>query len=214
MDVSKLNTRFERPDLLVLTPPQRTGFSTISNDGYAIGLGGYTPYGRVLLGGEYQYADLGEESSSAGRTNRLETSYLVATVGYAVLTAWRWTFYPYLNIGRGTATLTLKNRTGGATVEGSSDAAFDDVVLYPGFESTLKGSYVIVQPGLGFDYLVLRSDARHVGIVLGVRLGSAITPNRTTWKYGGRTVFGGPDVGPSGGLFRLQVGVGGFRLAK
>ena len=99
MDVSKLNVRFERPDLLLLVPPQRTGFPTISNDGYSIGVGGYAPVGRVLFGGEWHYSDLGEESSSAGKTNRLETSYVMGTVGYALFTGWRFTFYPFFGVG-------------------------------------------------------------------------------------------------------------------
>ncbi|MFI5311494.1 MAG: hypothetical protein ACHQQ3_09695, partial [Gemmatimonadales bacterium] len=99
MDVSKLNAHFERPDLLLLTPPQRTGYDAISNDGYSIGIGAYTPVGRILLGGEAHYADLGEESSSSGKTNRLETSYGMATVGFAAFTGWRWTIYPFLGVG-------------------------------------------------------------------------------------------------------------------
>ena len=57
-------------------------------------------------------------------------------------------------------------------------------------------------------------DSSRVGVVLGVRFATAISPNRTTWTHNGRTVFGGPDVGPVGGMLRLSVGIGGFKMAK
>jgi opacity protein-like surface antigen len=109
-DVSKLNARFERPDLKLLTPPRTTGFDAISNDAVGYGFGGYGPIGRLLLGGEYQYGDVGEEASPSGRTNRLETTYIMATAGYAIYNGWKFTLYPYLGIGAGQVTLSLKIR--------------------------------------------------------------------------------------------------------
>jgi len=214
MDVSALNPRFERPDLLALNPPQRTGFDAISNDGYSIGIGGYTPVGRVLLGGEWHYSDIGEESSSFGKTNRLETNYAMATVGFAAFTGWRWTFYPFLGIGVGNVTLTLRDRNGVPQAPLTSDPSFDQIVLSGADVAKLSGSYVMVQPGLGFDYLALRQNADHMGFVLGLRFSSAISPNRTTWTYGGRSVFGAPDVAPSGVMLRVVFGIGGFRLVQ
>ena len=209
MDVSKLNQRFQRPDLA----PVKTGFDAISNDAYAVGVGGYTTYGRILLGGDAQYADLGEESSSAGKTNRLETAYVMGTVGFAAYTTWRFSLYPMLGVGFGSATLTLRNRTGGPTVSSVTQPSFDDIILSPGADSKIKGSYVLLVPGIGFDYLMLNSEDSHIGVTLGIRIESAITPNRTTWTYKGRSVFGAPDAGPSGGMVRLQLGIGGFRTA-
>jgi hypothetical protein len=214
MDVSKLNPRFERPDLLVLVPPQRTGFDAISNDGYSIGIGGYTPAGRVLLGGEWHYSDIGEESSTFGETNRLETNYAMATVGFAVWTGWRWTLYPFLGVGAGRVTLTLRDRFGVPLAPLTQDPSFDEIILSNAPESKINGSYLMLQPGLGFDYLALRDDKNHVGLVLGLRFSTAITPNRTTWTYQGRSVYGAPDVAPAGAMLRLVFGVGGFRMAK
>ena len=149
-DVSKLNARFERPDLKLLTPPRTTGFDAISNDAVGYGFGGYGPIGRLLLGGEFQYADVGEEASPNGRTNRLETTYLMATAGYALFNGWRFTLYPYIGIGGGQVTVSLKSRDGGPTVSSTSNPTFDEVVLSPGQSSTMKGAYILVQPGLGF----------------------------------------------------------------
>jgi opacity protein-like surface antigen len=212
MDVSKVNERFDRPDLLLLNPPQRTGFDDISNDGYAVGIGGYFPYGRMLIGGEFQYADLGQESSPAGKTNQITTTYVIAQIGYAVFTGWHFTVYPILGVGGGNLTLTLKNRNGGASLPASANPTFDDVVLSPGAQSQMSGFYVLVQPGVGFDYLILRNEKDHVGLSLGIRITTSISPNRTTWKYQGNDVFGGPDAGPAATSIRLSLGVGGFRI--
>ena len=214
VDVSRLNTRFSRPDLLLLVPPQRTGFEAISGDGYSIGIGGYTPVGRVLLGGEWHYSDLGEESSPDAKTNRLETTYAMATVGYAAWTGWRFTLYPYLGVGAGSVTLTLRTRNTVSPPPLGANPTFDEIILGGADESRITGTYVMVQPGVGFDYLALRSNQQHVGFVLGVRFSSAITPNRTSWKYAGRSVFGAPDTAPKGAMLRLVFGIGGFKLAQ
>ena len=213
-DVSKLNARFERPDLKLLTPPRSTGFLAISNDAVGYGFGGYGPIGRLLLGGEFQYGDVGEEASPNGRTNRLESTYVMATAGYALFNGWKFTLYPYLGIGAGQVSLSLKSRDGGPTVSSTSNPTFDEVILSPGQSSTMKGSYILVQPGVGFDYLLLRNQKDRFGITLGMRFSTNLSPNRTTWKYQGRDVYGGPDVGPVGTSFRLIFGIGGYRLAK
>jgi hypothetical protein len=211
MDVSKLNPRFERLDL---EEKDRPGFFTISNDGYSVGFGGYGPImQRLVLGGEWHMADLGQEASPSGKTNQLATKYGMGTLGYAVLTAWRLNVVPFLGLGAGTATLTLKVRGGGPSVPDGQDPTFDEVIMSPGSESVMKGKYVMVQPGLAADFLLLRQETDRIGISLGVRFSSMITPNRTTWTYNGREVFGGPDLGPSGGVIRVSAGVGGFRLA-
>jgi opacity protein-like surface antigen len=210
MDVTKLNPHFERLDL---GASERPGYFTISNDGFSIGGGGYAAVlDRLLVGGEYHFADLGEEASPSGRTNALTTKYVLGTVGYAAFTAWRLNVAPFLGLGVGTAALTLRNRNGGAKVPTDLDPTFDEIVMSPGSRSVLKASYFMVQPGLRVDFLLLPQTDSRIGAVLGLHMSSSLSPNRTTWKYEGRNVFGGPDLGPSGGTFRLVMGLGGFRL--
>ena len=86
MDVSKLNPHFGRLDLPTASRP---GFSTISNDGYSVGMGGYGPVlDRLLLGAEFRATDLGQESKPAGKTNQITTRDWTATAGWAVYTRW------------------------------------------------------------------------------------------------------------------------------
>lgn len=211
MDVSKLNPHFERLDLDV---SKRPGFYTLSNDAYSIGAGGYgVIFRRFTVGAEVHYADVGQETSPTGKTNQMTTSYFMAKGGYAILTGWKFTIAPTLGIGVGTLDLSLKSRGGGASLPASQDWTFDEIIASPGASTTVKGTYVMVQPGIGIDYLALNDDKSTMGLMIGLHIASAITPNRTTWTYGGRTLFGGPDVGPVGGMVRLVVGIGGFRLA-
>ncbi len=212
VDVRKLNDRFSRPDLA--TGAVRPGFDALSNDGFIIGGGAYTPIGRVMLGGEFHYSDIGLESSPAGKTNQLTTNYFMATVGYAVWTNWKVSITPYFGVGIGKMTLTLKNRDGGPTIPATASPTFDDVVFSPGQQSRLIGSYYLMQPGIAVDYLVLRDTNSRVGVTLGLRLGTSITPNRTTWQYRGRDVFGAPDAGPVGPSMRLIFGIGGFKMSR
>jgi opacity protein-like surface antigen len=213
MDVTKLNPHFERTD--IANPANRPGFFTLSNDGYSIGGGAYgAVLDRLLVGGEWHMADIGEESSPSGKTNALTTNYFMGTVGYAAWTSWRINVAPYLGLGLGSAALTLKDRNGGSTVSSTQDPTFDEIVEKPGSKSVIDGKYVMVQPGIRVDFLLLPQTTSRMGIVVGVHLSSAISPNRTTWTYQGRQVFGGPDMGPSGGLLRVVAGFGGFRLGR
>lgn len=210
MDVSRLNPHFERLDL---DPANRPGYFTLSNDGYAVGFGGYgVVLDRLMLGGEWNSADLGEEASPSGKTNQITTQYVLGTIGYAAWTSWHVNVIPFVGIGRGTLDLILRNRDGGPTVSTTQDPTIDEIIASPGTRSVVTGSYFLVQPGVAVDVLLLRQTTSQLGVTLGLRFASAISPNRTTWKYLGRTVFGGPDVGPTGGVVRILAGIGGFRM--
>lgn len=214
MGVGDLNARFSRADLLLLTPPQHTGYDAIADHGYSIGIGGYTPVGRALFGGEWHYSDIGTESSSYGKTNHLETNYAMATVGFAAWTGWRFTLYPFVGIGPGSVKLTLQNRFGYPQAPLTQDPSFDEIVLNNAAENVITGTYLIFQPGLGFDYLALRDDNSHRGWVIGLRLSTGVTPHRTIWTYQGRSVYGAPDVAPVGTMLRVVFGIGGFKMGK
>ncbi len=208
-DPTMVNSHFTRPDLA-----NGTGFSALSNDAYSVGIGGSTPIAGMIAGFEWTYADFGYETSPQGKTNRAETTYFMLTGGLPFYTTWKMTLFPFLGVGAGSMRVTLKTRDGGPSVSTTKSPTFDEIVLSPGLESQILGTYLMVQPGLGLDYLLLSDDPKsHLGVTLGVRFGTAITPNRTPWKYRGTEVFGGPTFQPSGGTLRVLVGIGGFRIA-
>ncbi len=210
MDVSKLNPHFERLDLAQVDRP---GFFTLSNDGYSLGVGGYGPVtGRIVLGAEWSTASMGEEASPSGKTNAISTTYAMGTLGFAAWTNWRINVIPFAGIGLGKVKLTLKSRDGGPTVPDTQDPTFDEIIMSPGSLSQIDGSYLMVQPGLAVDFLILNQTSQTIGLTLGVRFSSVLSPNRTSWTYQGRDVFGGPDTGPTAGSVKVILGVGGFRM--
>jgi hypothetical protein len=200
-NVNALNVRFDS-----------ARYDAIAGHGFSIGGGAYVPFGRALFGGEYHDADFGFESTGTGRTNRMRSHYWMATVGYALYTTWQLNFVGFLGVGMGTTKVTVSDRNGGTVVGTAVDPLFDDILSHPGFSSTITGSYSVFQPGVGVDYLMLRSDRSHVGVTFGLRVGTTVSPHRTSWSYGGRDVVGAPDAGPVGSFVRLSLGVGGFRL--
>ncbi len=201
-NVDALNVRFDS-----------TRYDVIAGHGYSIGIGGYVPFGRALFGAEYHDADFGSESTAIGRTNKVESRYWMATVGYALYTTWQFNFVGFLGVGMGTTTLNVSDRNGGATVGTSVDPLFNDILNSPGFSSTITGSYMVFQPAVGVDYLMLRTKDSHAGVTFGLRFGTTISPHRTSWSYEGRDVVGAPDAGPVGSFLRLSVGIGGFNFA-
>ena len=202
-NVSALNVRFDS-----------THYDAIAGHGFSIGGGGYLPFGRALFGGEYHDADFGFESTGSGRTNKMHSHYWMATVGYALVTTWQINVIGFLGVGMGSTKIVVSDRNGGATVGTNVDPLFNDILATPGLSSTLTGSYSVFQPGIGLDYLMLRSDKSHVGVTFGLRVGTTISPHRTAWSYLGRNVVGAPDAGPVGSFLRLSLGVGGFRLLQ
>jgi hypothetical protein len=200
-NVDLLNARFDS-----------TKYDAIAGHGYSIGAGAYVPFGRALFGAEYHAADFGFESSSIGRTNKMNSAYWMGTVGYAFYTTWQFNFLGFLGVGEGTTKLVVSDRNGGATVATNVDPLFNDILSNPGFSSTINGTYTLVQPGIGVDYLMLRSEKSQIGVTFGIRLGTTISPHRTAWTYEGRNVVGAPDAGPVGSFVRLTLGVGGFKL--
>ncbi len=202
-NVTALNVRFDSAK-----------YDAIAGHGFSIGGGGYIPYGRALFGGEYHDADFGFESTGSGRTNKMHSHYWMVTGGYALWTSWHFNVIGFLGVGMGSTKITVSDRNGGATASTAIDPLFDDVLSHPGFSSVLTGTYSVFQPGIGIDYLMLKSETSQVGVTFGLRMGTTISPHRTAWTYEGHNVVGAPDAGPVGSFLRLSVGVGGFKLAR
>ncbi len=192
-----------------------TRFDAIANHGYSLGGGFYIPFGRMLFGGEYNVVDFGYESNAQGRTNKMGSNYWQVTIGYDVISTWRFNVFPYLGVGQGTTRLAVSDPAGGATIPSNvQNPLFNDILNPPGSGSILDGTYTLVQPGIGIDYLLLRSTTSTAGVTLGIRFGSTIAPHRTAWRYQGNDVAGAPDAGAVGSFVRIVIGVGGFKLGK
>ena len=182
-------------------------FAGLSNDGISYGFGGYYAYGRALLGADVSHTAYGEEGLSTGRSDDLNATQMLATVSYAVLATGRVNMFPTFGIGSGRFDVTLHARDG--TTTSNPAPTFDEVAENPGPSSMLSGHHLLYSVGGGADFLVVRRAADKGGVVLGLRGGYLLAPNRTTWTSSGRPVVTGPDASAGGPFLRIVVGVGG-----
>jgi hypothetical protein len=184
-------------------------YFAVSNDAISYGGGGRVSFGRMVLGGEFAMTEFGEEGNPAnGKTSALRSQFYLAQVGYAVYAGRHFNAYPMMGVGAGTMVVTLSDRNGGGAPAAGVDPSFTDIIFHPNHSSKLNATYLLFEPSIGVDWLVLRSVGDRLGVTFGARLGKKISPNRAAWKLDGRKVVGGPDLGPDGAWFRLTAGIG------
>jgi hypothetical protein len=185
------------------------GYFAVSNDAISYGGGARLNYGRMILGGEFAMTDFGEEGDPRnGRTSALRSRFFLGQVGYAWYAGRHLNLYPMLGVGAGTMVVTLSDRNGGGAPAAGVDPTFTEILQHPNYSSKLEATYLLFEPAIGGDWLVLRSVGDRFGLTLGARLGVKIAPNRAAWKLDGRKVVGGPDLGPDGMWLRLTAGIG------
>lgn len=184
-------------------------FFAVSNDAISYGGGLRLGFGRVIVGGEFAYTDFGEEGDPVnGLTSSLRSRFYLGQFGYAWWAGRHFNLYPMIGVGAGTMQVELGNRNGGGSPPAGRDPTFTEVVVHPNYSSKLDATYLLFEPAIGADWLVLRSVADRMGVTIGARLGKKFSPNRAAWKLNGGKVIGGPDVGPDGTWFRLTAGIG------
>lgn len=184
-------------------------YFSVSNDAISYGGGVRTSWGRMIFGGEFAVTTFGEEGDpGSGRNSSLRSRFVLGQIGYAWWAGRHLNIYPMLGVGSGTMVLTLSDRTGGGAPPAGVDPTFTDIALHPNYSSKLDAMYLLFEPAIGADWLVLRSLGDRFGLTFGARVGKKIAPNRAEWKLDGRKVIGGPDVGPDGVWLRLSAGIG------
>jgi hypothetical protein len=185
------------------------GYFAVSNDAISFGGGVRGRWGRLIFGGEFSAIDFGEEGDPVkGKTSALRSRYYLAQIGYATWAGRHLNVYPMLGVGAGTMSLTLADRNGGGSPPAGVDPTFTEIVLHPNSSSLVVANYLLFEPAIGADWLVLRSVGDRLGLTVGARIGKSFAPNRAAWKLDGGKVIGGPDVGPDGMFARLTFGVG------
>lgn len=183
-------------------------FAGLSNDGISYGLSGYYAYGRALIGGDFSHTTYGEEGLSNGRSDDLNATQMLGTVSYALVANGHVNLFPTLGIGAGHFDVTLRDRAG--TISASEQTpTFSEVALTPGQSTMVSGHHLLYSVGGGADFLIGRRSSDKMGIVLGLRGGYLVAPNRTTWTSNGRPVITGPDASSGGPFMRIVIGVGG-----
>lgn len=195
MSVDALNAR--------MAPSQ---FAPLSNDAVSYGASGYFAVGRALIGAELARSAFGEEGLNNGRTDELSSMHGLVTAAYAIVSTERLSIFPQLGVGAGRLDVSLRDRAGTGTT--APQPTFDEVAQSPGSESRLSGRHLLYAFGGGADYLVARAGST-AGVVLGLRAGMLMSPNRTTWTRDGQSIVAGPDAAAGGPYLRVVVGVGG-----
>ena len=195
MSVDALNAR--------MTPSQ---FAPLSDDAVSYGASGYLAVGRALLGADVARAAFGEEGLNNGRTDELTALQALATASYALISTERLSIFPQLGVGLGRVQVALRDRSGAGTT--ATQPTFDEVAQAPGTESRMDGRHLLYSFGAGADYLVSRAGSS-AGVVLGMRAGMLVSPNRTTGTRGGQSIVAGPDAAAGGPFVRIVVGLGG-----
>ena len=184
-------------------------YFAVSNDAISYGGGGRLAFGRMIFGGEFAMTDFGEEGNPVNvKTSALRSNFYLAQVGYAVYAGRHLNIYPMLGVGAGRMVVTLSDRNGGGKPPAGVDPSFTDIVLHPNYSSKLDATYLLFEPSIGGDWLVLRSVADRMGLTLGARVGQKLAPNRAAWHLNGGKVVGGPDIGPNGPWLRRTAGIG------
>ena len=181
-------------------------FAPLSNDAVSYGASGYVAIGRALLGADVARSAFGEEGLNNGRTDDLSAAHALGTVGYAIVSTERLTLFPRIGVGVGRIEVTLRDRSGAASA--SSQPTFDEVAQSPGAESRMSGRHLAYDFGGGADYMASRAGSSR-GVVLGMRAGMFVSPNRTTWTRNDQRIVAGPDAAAGGPYLRIVVGLGG-----
>lgn len=182
-------------------------YAGLSNDGISYGASAHYAFGRAMLGADFSKTTFGEEGLSNGRSNDLNAMQVLGTVSFAIMTTPRLTLFPTLGVGTGKFDVTLRDRNKSAQPAATTERTFAELVADAGASTTVSGNHLMYSVGGGLDFLVTRGASS--GVVLGLRAGMLVAPNRTTWSSGGTHVVAGPDASAGGPFARLVVGIGG-----
>lgn len=183
-----------------------SGFSSLPSRAMVGGAAAYFAFGRALLGANVQRARVGERGSGNGRTDDLTANAVAITGGYAVVSTNRLSVYPMVGVGLGRFAVTLHDNSG-APAATATQPTFAELAQSPGAASTLAGTHLVFDVGMGQDYLLKAPAQEGASVTIGVRAGIVAAPNRTTWRSGARTVVAGPDASVGGPYLRVAVGV-------
>ena len=180
------------------------GFEGLDSSDMSAGIWGYKIYdGGIVLGGQV----VGSEQitfNDASKTT-VNVGGLVLNLGYIIYQESDLLAFPFVGIG--------SHNVGVRIVEREATPAFDDVLLRPSRESEMSSGGLVLQLGLGVDYLLKlgRQSDTHRGLMLGVRVGYTHDPSEGTWKLRDQDVLGGPDVRSSGPFAYMTIGWGRLR---
>ena len=180
------------------------GFGPLESSDMSSGIWGYKIYdGGIVLGGQVVHSEQITFNDASKTT--VSVGGMVLNLGYIIYQESDLFAFPFVGIGN--------HNVGVKIVEREATPAFDDVLLRPSRESEMSSGGLVLQLGLGVDYLLElgRQSDTHRGLMLGVMVGYTHDPSEGTWKFRDQDVLGGPDVRSSGAFAHVTIGWGRLR---
>lgn len=159
------------------------------------GVGFYSSVGKsVLMGFEWQKSS-GKEKTSADGTveQKLESTSWFVNLGIMALNTGIIRVFPYIGIGDGTMTLTLKD---------VNLPSFDDIISGDFGETKIKTGGILIKPALGVE---VKTSAH---FVIGVHAGYVFDPQVGDWKVEDTEIANGPKSGLTSPYVYLTLGLG------
>jgi opacity protein-like surface antigen len=191
LDLSELDESLEAHGL----PASKSTFS--------FGAGGYGFIDRLVLGSE-GYLMIGRTASNGAYNSRVDAGMGLLKAGYVVYQNEHFRLYPLAGIGGGGVTLQLQQRNA---------PTFDELLNDPGQESSTTAIHLLLDLGVGADYLVNLGKSKDGtgNLVIGLRAGYTFSPAQSEWRMGDQIVPNGPSTDFTGPYIRLVIGAGGSK---
>ncbi len=188
----------------------KKGFSTVSPFGIQWGGGGFGIIKNIVVGGEgYGFFVLSQPESKNLSVDFGE-GFGTFNFGYVVYNTKSFILFPFIGVGGGSNSITLKEKTG--------ETIHFDKELLEGKklkESSVSRGIFALSLGVGGNILTLgkRTDERFAGLILGFRLGYLFEPFGSSWKIRDSEV---KDIPSSFSLSRIffNITIGGGGVAR
>lgn len=179
------------------------GFGAYSPFFIAQGGGAHLVLDKILIGASGFGLNGFTATSTQGNSLQISGGYGLFNLGYLIWSEGGFSLYPMLGIGSGSVKINSNQPLN--TLLGLSTS--NQV-------STLESSQVVLDFGLGADYLVdFNADPEHQsGVLVGLRLGYTLIPSPAQWVANGQAVGGRlPELNTQGFYLGLTLGAGSIR---
>ncbi len=193
VNIKDLNTRLEN-----------LKYSKMSDNFISAGGGIHAVSDGLVIGGEGHRIS-GKKAESKDFETSISIFYGFFYLGHSLYSTENLILYPSVGVGAGRFSLKILEK---------GSLTFDEVLKGPKRSTRLSISGLLINPSLGFDYLLsLRKTEEEIsGIVIGLRIGYIFAPVKGNWSMEGIKVFEGPKMGITGPYIRLIIGSGGVNL--
>ena len=183
---------------------QIPGYAPVNSFFWGQGGGLVMSYHRFMLGAEF-HSLFGQLSQNSTDSLRVEGSYGLIHLGYAVFASSRFQLFPYVGVGPGLMNVYgSDNLTSLLNVSQGSNQQINN----------MQGASILLDFGVAGNVVLPMSpengeDQR--GPALGLRLGYLLPVTQTAWQSNRLPVTGGPELAPGGFYLKLTAGFGSFQ---